>query len=318
MNPPINNRGTPWTVEFDPNYKAYYYFNGETGVSEWVEDADSGPAAEQTPSANMASTTTSVAATIAANASMMTEIELTSVADKDKKKHARSTMPEDESSSSDDDEDVDTSDGIELISDAARVAADTQGSLNAHWRCVLINACLCEAPLAVVEALCRAAVFGVFACALLIIAACTYDWTWVERSKACAREAVLTLAAGLSLAVPCVVCFAYRRYDNDEDWDLAPLPTILGWVDAQRFASFVLGGGSYSQQRPRERDGQSASDPNPHSSESTLLDFHEALSSDSWQDKSAAGILMAPRKVFRSFHRIARGDEGDRDNGIDF
>jgi hypothetical protein len=315
MNPPLNNRGKPWTVEFDPNYKAYYYFNGETGVSEWVEDdwvedAASG-ASEQTPSASTASTT------ITANASIMPEVELTSVADKGKKKHARSTMPEDESSS-DDDEDVDTSDGIELISDAARVAADTQGSLNAHWRCLLINACLCEAPLAVIEALCRAVVFGVFACALLIIAACTYDWTWVERSKACAREAVLTLAAGLSLAVPCVVCFAYRRYYNDEDWDLAPLPTILGWVDAQRFASLVLGGGSYSQQRSREREGQSASDTNPHSSESALLDFHEALSLDSWQDKSAAGILMAPRKVFRSFHRIARGDEGDRDNGIDF
>jgi len=322
MGPPRNARGSPWSVEFDPNYRAYYYFNGVTGASEWIEDFEEAMSSD----------------------AERVEIELTNLAvsqieeskkaksnkrQKSKKSQKQSKMVENSSDDDDDDDDedgdqddgaIDTNDGIELISDAARLAADTQGALNSHKRCLLVNACLCEAPLAAIEGLCRTAAFTLFAAISLLLAAFTMGALWVRRAKACAREAALTLAATFSLLVPFIVCFVYRRFDGDEDWDLAPLPTVLGWVDAQRFTTFALGGGSYAQQRLRERDvlPSDEDDAVPHGGGRPLLDVHEANSLDSWQVKAGGGpsILVAPRRVLNFFSRIARGDEAELQEAI--
>jgi len=317
---PRNARGSPWSVEFDPNYRAYYYFNGVTGASEWIEDEE----------------------VLSCDAERV-EIELTTLAvsqieeskkkaksnkkQKSKKSQKESTMVENSTDDDDDDDNgdqddtaIDTNDGIELISDAARLAADTQGALNSHMRCLLVNACLCEAPLAAIEGLCRTAAFSLLVAISLLFAAFTMDALWVRRAKACAREALLTLAATFSLLVPFIVCFVYRRFDGDEDWDLAPLPTVLGWVDAQRFTTFALGGGSYAQQRPRERDflPSDGDDAVPHGGGRSLLDVHEANSLDSWQVKAGGGpsILVAPRRVLNFFSRIARGDEAELQEAV--
>ena len=295
MKAPRNSRGPPWTIEHDPNYNSFYYFNAKTGESEWVEDE-----------------------------LVTDEIELTTMSAAPVTTRQAPAPAAEESDDDDDDDDDEggnsttTSDGIDLISDEARVKADTQADINSHYRCLLLTACVLEAPMAVVEGLCRSSAFALCGLACVLVAAGTRSWAWAERAQSCAREAALTLAAALTLVVvPCSACCVYRRYDGDEDWDLAPLPTLLGWVDASRFSAFALGGGSLAQQRRRQGgeaagagggDLEEAEGGSGGGDAAALLDFHEPRSLDSWQGQGL-GLLVAPRRVFRSLWRIAQGDE---------
>ena len=242
-------RGAEWSKEYDARYGAYYYFNSQTGESEWIADGGG----------------------------ELAEIALT----------ARGKEEEDEI----DDEEAE----MVLIPESARVFAETEMAMQSQRRCLFVNACLCECPLAILEGVVRAALFAGVGAVLLFAAACTCDKLWVLHAKQCAREAVLTLAAVLSLLIPFMVCFVYRRYDDEEDWDLSPLPTLLGWVDTQRFMAFSFGGGSNAQQRGGNDDNEAY----PR----VIFDLHDEQSQDSWRQ----GILLSPRKVFHTLTEIARG-----------
>jgi hypothetical protein len=120
---------------------------------------------------------------------------------------------------------------------------------------------------------------------------------------------LLTIAAVLTLLLPCTACLVYRNHDDEEEWDLAPLPTILGWVDSQRFAVFTMGGGALARVRSGSRGdatGTSSSSPSSSSKDDLAgtLDLHDSRSADSW----GSGILFAPRKILKSLLLIARGD----------
>lgn len=279
----MNTRPAPWSVQYDTNYKAYYYFNSVTGESEWIED--------ETDKVHLD------------NENDKVEIELTNLAHSLSSGSGMSKRMLAKNDDSDDEDDTDANqtndDGIALITDSARVYADTEAAMASQKRCLFINACLCESPLAVIEGIVRSTGFMAFSIIFLIVALATRSWEWVEVAWKCFREAVLTLAAVVSLLIPCMACFVYRRYDGDEDWDLAPLPTILGWVDTQRFLIFSLGGGSTAQRRPR------GSDESIFSQRTALFDFHDAHSEDSWKE---GGILMSPRRVLSSLGRVANGD----------
>jgi hypothetical protein len=59
-----------------------------------------------------------------------------------------------------------------------------------------------------------------------------------------AREALLSLVAMLTLLVPCAACLPYRGFDSEEEWELRPLPTVLGWIDVRRLCVFSYGQGN--------------------------------------------------------------------------
>ena len=269
-------RGPEWSREYDSSYCSYYYFNAKTGESEWIEEGDENEDGTALISGN--------------GGSNFAEIELTTTAT------PRRSNNDDDDEGEDNLEEEDEADGINLISDSMRVYADTEAAMNSQKRCLLVNACLCECPMAIIEGIVRASCFAGLGIALMVLAACTFDYQWVKCAKQCAREATLTAAAVLSLLVPFMACFAYRKYNNDDDWDLSPLPTLLGWVDTQRFMAFSFGGGSYAQQRMHSDIG-SAGDGGD------IFDLHDEHSADTWKE----GILMAPRRVFRTLTKIARG-----------
>jgi len=88
---------------------------------------------------------------------------------------------------------------------------------------------------------------------------------------ACLKEAALCLAATLTLLIPFTACLVYRYQpsasnmtpsttgNRGEEWDLAPLPTVLGWVDSRRFMTFVFGGGRFAVLPAGGNDGSSGS-----------------------------------------------------------
>ncbi|GMI30567.1 hypothetical protein TrCOL_g2213 [Triparma columacea] len=111
---------------------------------------------------------------------------------------------------------------------------------------VYIHAFCCEAPLAVAEGLVRAAVYGASAAVFTVAAVgkCGGRERMGVMAWACFRESVLFFFASLTLMVPCSAsCFIYSSFRSSSDWDLRPIPTLVGNVDPRRFATFEMGDG---------------------------------------------------------------------------
>lgn len=116
---------------------------------------------------------------------------------------------------------------------------------------VLLHGCLCEAPLAVVEGLCRAPFYLLAAAWVAVVGQIgaahqpqlqNHTHSMFEQSRALAREGILLFVASLTLAVPfSTCCTVYRGMDADHAWDVRPIPTLLGAVDPLRFFVFAFG-----------------------------------------------------------------------------
>ena len=110
----------------------------------------------------------------------------------------------------------------------------------------------CEQPAACLEALCRCPGYLLGSLLLYVLSVlvcvsrgCDCDAGGRVSAKAGAylREGCLFLAAALSLLVPGMAFVIYRNMplDDDGDWCIRPLPTLVGNVDPRRFWAFSLG-----------------------------------------------------------------------------
>lgn len=126
-------------------------------------------------------------------------------------------------------------------------AGGGDGSRMFAWS-VLLHGCLCEAPLAVTEGLLRAPLYLLAAAWVEIVGLVgasrrQHQADLSNQAAALAREGLLLLSASLTLAVPFSAAFTvYRDVEADlSDWDVRPVPTVLGAVDPLRFFVFALG-----------------------------------------------------------------------------
>jgi hypothetical protein len=145
------------------------------------------------------------------------------------------------------------------------VKQDTANILQWYNCCFFFHACACEAPLAAVEAI-------VHGTALLLLAGLTGAATalvylaeprrvasrdfgqdealsayMLQFVRRWGREGLLFAASAASLLFfPCSACFVYRGFsaEEEDEWNLSPLPTFLGGVDPRRFCTFAFGQGS--------------------------------------------------------------------------
>ncbi len=138
----------------------------------------------------------------------------------------------------------------------------------------------------------------------------------------------------------------YRYKSDEREWDIAPMPTVLGWVDTRRFFVFCWGGGSLAVRGSGSRgEGDDDDDdddddltgfasspfahtPLPHaandsSSDNSNNNNNSSSSSDgnaefervfdihmrTSRDSWQGGIPCAPRKVSRTVSNIMSGDE---------
>ena len=124
---------------------------------------------------------------------------------------------------------------------------------------LVLEGCCCETPAALVEAAVRVPFYlGGAACLFLLSGAvclargCAFKkgFALLHRSFLYLREALLLAAAALTIALPCCVFSIYKEMPADDgDWDVAPIPTLLGSVDPRRFYTFHLGRASLANNR---------------------------------------------------------------------
>ena len=106
------------------------------------------------------------------------------------------------------------------------------------------HAVIIEAPLCAAEAVVRSSFF------FLLFVFFTTVYLCRRRSIAMTallmlNESIASFAAAVSFLVPGMVLFVYRAYEADgSPWQLSPLPTVVGWVDCQRFCVVSFGGGA--------------------------------------------------------------------------
>lgn len=175
--------------------------------------------------------------------------------------------------------------------------------------CIFINAFFVEGPLAVLEGTLRASICLVGSAIALILATLLRDRAFLLMCFFMLRDSILCIGAVATLCLPGSPCAVYRWYHMDREWELAPIPTIVGWVDARRFVSFTFGNGCYASNVRHDNflyDGTEGDHPEG-------IKYNSASQQDELarqcQDSWEGGIFFEPRRVHADIMRIYRGDD---------
>ena len=175
---------------------------------------------------------------------------------------------------------------------------------------IFANAFFLEGPLAVIEGLIRAALFTVGCLITLLLAALCCKGSLLATSYFMFRDAILCVAAVITLCLPGTSCSVYRWYKEDNEWELAPIPTIFGWVDSRRFISFAFGNGCFACNVQNDSSTYNATDRDQAdgmSSSRSSLQQQEQFGRhcyDSW----TGAIFMEPVKIRTFITRIINDD----------
>jgi hypothetical protein len=119
----------------------------------------------------------------------------------------------------------------------------TQADIDAFVKCFRFHACLFEGPIGFIEGLIRGFLFITTSAFLLVIAILTCQKQILHISYLYIREGLLSWAISLTLLIPCFVLIAYQNFDPEVDWNMEPLPTVIGYADVRRFIIFSFGQG---------------------------------------------------------------------------
>ena len=213
---------------------------------------------------------------------------------------------------------------------AIQVHASTQRDICFYSVCIFINAIIIEGPFAAAEGYIRS---GLFLLAFFVVCipyvVTRYVWLY-QLGSILLREFLLSFAAALSLTIPLMSCFVYRKYRMDDDWELATVPTLCGWVDSRRFASFTYGNGSFANnvrydhmlRNTEAADDEDDDENDLENQDSTVIDNnepkkessrgrrpHQRYTNRKCQDTWKGTIVLEPRRVHVNLVLIVRGDD---------
>jgi hypothetical protein len=193
-----------------------------------------------------------------------------------------------------------------VVSDGQRASSTVRRGI---WNCsfyIFAKAFFLEGPMAVIEGLIRAALFTVGCLITLLLAALCCKGSLLATSYFLFRDAILCLAAVITLCLPGTSCSVYRWYKEENDWELAPIPTIFGWVDSRRFISFAFGNGCFACNVQNDSSTYNATDRDQAdgiSSSGSSLQEQELLGRHCY-DTWAGVIFMEPVKIRAFIMRI--------------
>jgi hypothetical protein len=193
-------------------------------------------------------------------------------------------------------------------SQIASVHASTSRDIWVYSVCIFVNAFILEGPAAVLEGILRAAIFSIGSIIVLLFAVLCRKKGWFYLSGQLIREVLLCIFAVLTLCIPGTACLVYRRYQSDDVWDLAPIPSLLGWIDGKRFSSFTFGNGSFANNVRHDDYVYDESDHNQPSVKYTSVQQQnelERVCEDSWE----GNIILEPRRMQADIIRIVRGED---------
>jgi hypothetical protein len=211
-------------------------------------------------------------------------------------------------SSYDDSETFDQEEIVAHQSQIASVHANTSRDIWVYSVCIFVNAFILEGPAAVLEGIIRAAIFSIGSIIVLLFAILCREKQWFYLSGQLIREVLLCIFAVLTLCIPGTACLVYRRYHSDNVWDLAPLPSLLGFIDSKRFSSFTFGNGSFANNVRHDNYMYDESDHNQTSIKYTSVQQQnelERVCEDSWEGH----IFLEPRRLQADIIRIVRGED---------
>lgn len=133
--------------------------------------------------------------------------------------------------------------GVRLPS-RAESAATVEQTFRDYTILFMFHGCCCEAPAAMIEGVVRGVLWLCIAACYAAASGATCARAAWARAAFSAREALLFLAAALSLAVPGMGLAPYAGFSAENAWELRPIPTVAGAVDPRRFVVFRLGQGA--------------------------------------------------------------------------
>jgi len=248
-----------WMRVFDSQYNSYYWYNNESKESHWEIELEANPEYFDKIKAFKESLERQITLDQNAQSNVLNKFENTSIG-----KHNVSNDTNDNNSVDIEMVDISTSDKSSITvhenekllsspNERARASANaeimrkTTLVATSYQMCVYINAFLFEGPLGVLEAGIRSMFFfGVVI--LLILIRYTLKSSLHNLMLHCLKECIISFAAGISLIIPGMACIIYYKYNASDDWDLYPIPSIIGWVDPRRFLVFtIIGGGSIAR-----------------------------------------------------------------------
>jgi hypothetical protein len=254
----MNNK-TIWIRYWDTQHNSYYYYNETQGESVWESDF--------IPSKNC------VVIDKSKDVESYSQYNTSQAFDNNYKDNNE----EDDSYDCDDDKiflinpPTETSKDIELVNVSVNqknrksfiasvskrlvpelsVEDQTQFDILCYMRCLYLNAVLIESPLALLECAIR--------CVLLLILVLSLSVYHVGYSRQnplsdsfmrkCIRELVICVATIPTLLIPGLILYAYLNYSSSNEWNLHPIPTIVGMVDVRRFLAITCNGGSSAANR---------------------------------------------------------------------
>ena len=166
---------------------------------------------------------------------------------------------------------------------------------------IFICAILFEGPLAIVEGVIRAVIFLLVSIILFLLGMFCCSASLIRVSYFLVRDSLLCFAAVITLCLPGAPVFVYRWYDRNNEWELAPIPTLLGWVDSRRFSCFTLGNGSFAL---NVRQDVLTDDSNHQLDNTSVYNSRriQSICHDSW----SGDIYLEPRKVLGDSLRTIR------------
>ena len=211
------------------------------------------------------------------------------------KKKKKSKREKSRSYADDDDEFIDLLREQELFD---RTGVD----IYRYRKCFYLNLLLLEYPLSVLEGCIRALLLCVLMVTLLAVSIMLFGCCSSQAAahsliyfRFAARETVLTAAATLSLAIPFAILFIYRDYDTEHAWDLSPLPTVIGEVDARRFFVVTMGQGSEADNVDVNVDVDDGVDIADDVERDSGAHKRVTKTHDSWGNGSIENIFLFPR-----------------------
>ncbi len=234
--------GQGWAVYTDENSGHPYYYNNNTGISQWEPPNLGGrSAAAVQPLVHLLQQRVTKTQTRSFDASS---------SDEDSE-----DLSGDESEESNDD----TSDGEVDDPDFISSQSDVESAVRFYVLSSLFHVIFIEAPLASLEGIFRGGFYTFVGMVSLFLATIKrQNDSSILRTKAIVHSGLQMLTAGFLLLIPGFLLFAYKdmidawkqgrlaKSAKVDDWAMGSIPSPLGQVDARQFMSITRGQGAYA------------------------------------------------------------------------
>ena len=208
-----------------------------------------------------------------------------------------------ESDEVDEEVSIDEEDHLDKQRDVTKLSRDKRMRLVMKFDFVVLflNTMFIENPICIIEGLLRCC-FLLFLAVSYLIRDCLCNNTIQSNADinclVIMEDVLFCFAAVISLLIPGMIFFIYANYDTVDDWELAPIPTLIGVSDMRRFWIISFGNAELAS----NIDGKSReSDENVDGSTGEKQDALYLCCSKLLRFTPSRKRLLFPRQLYRNY-----------------